>query len=137
MKKHIWIAMTLFFILSLTACGSNKKISLPEPDKITEIEVLKNNSESSAKVIEQAEISKMIEDINKNTKDTGKESINDQPVNIEDYIVIKFYHKNAEDSPSIAYLYKNKATSYLEQPYSGIWEITEEIYETINSKLTE
>ena len=137
MRKYIVIGFAFIFLFSLTACGSNKKISLPDPNNIKEVEILKNKSENSVKVDKQDDISKIIEDINKNTKDTGKESVNDQPVNIEDYIIIKFYLKDSEDNPSIAYLYKNKETSYIEQPYSGIWEITEVIYDTISNKLAE
>ncbi|MDU5806315.1 MAG: DUF5301 domain-containing protein [Peptoniphilus harei] len=137
MKKYISIVLAIILVLSLAGCGSNKKISLPEPDKIKEVEVFENNSDNSVKIDEQDDISKIIEDIAKNAENTGKESVSDQPVNIDNYIIVKFYHKNAEENPSIAYLYKNKEKSYIEQPYSGIWEITETIYDAISSKLAE
>ncbi|MDK7355941.1 DUF5301 domain-containing protein [Peptoniphilus harei] len=50
-------------------------------------------------------------DNEENTEDTGKESVNDQPTNINDYLIVKFHHKNAEESPSVAYLYKGKNRS--------------------------
>lgn len=97
---------------------------------------MKNTSESSVKIENQDRISKLISEIKENSNDTGKESINDQPTKTDEYIIIKFNHKNAEDSPSIAYLYKDKNISYLEQPYSGIWKLSEEIFNSINSNLT-
>ncbi|EFA89797.1 DUF5301 domain-containing protein [Peptoniphilus lacrimalis] len=135
MKKYLGIALVLITILSLTACGSNKKINLPKSEEIKEIEIMKNNSEDSLKIDNQDEISSIISEIKDNTNDTGKESVNDQPTNINDYLIFKFHHKNAEDSSSIAYLYKDKNISYIEQPYSGIWKLREEIFDKISGNL--
>lgn len=96
---------------------------------------MKNTSEESLKIEDQEEISGIIEEIKENTNDTGKESINDQPTNINDYIIVKFHHKNAEENPSVVYLYKDKNTSYVEQPYSGIWKLREETFDEISGKL--
>lgn len=138
MKKHVGIAFVLITILTLTACGSHsssKKIVLPKAEEIKEIEIIKNTSEESLKIEDQEEISGIIEEIKENTNDTGKESINDQPTNIKDYIIVKFHHKNAEENPSVVYLYKDKNTSYVEQPYSGIWKLREETFDEISGKL--
>ena len=129
------IALVLITILSLTACGSNKKIVLPKAEETKEIEIMKNTSEDSLKIENQDEISSIIEEIKKNTNNTGKESVNDQPTNINDYIIVKFHHKNTEGSPSVVYLYKDKNSSYVEQPYSGIWKLKEEIFDRISRKL--
>lgn len=135
MKKYLGIALVLITILSLTACGSNKKINLPKSEEIKEIEIMKNNSEDSLKIDNQDEISSIISEIKDNTNDTGKESVNDQPTNINDYLIFKFHHKNAEESSSIAYLYKDKNISYIEQPYSGIWKLREEIFDKISGNM--
>lgn len=138
MKKYIGIAFVLITILSLTACGSNgsnKKIVLPKAEEIKEIEIMKNTSEKSLKIENQDEISCIIEGIKENTNDTGRESVNDQPTNIKDYIIVKFHHKNAEGSPSLAYIYKDKNSSYVEQPYAGIWKLREETFDRITSNL--
>ena len=138
MKKYIGMALVLIAILTLTACGSNgsnKKIVLPKAEEIKKIEIMKNTSEDSLKIENQDEISSIIEDMKENTNDTGKESVNDQPTNINDYIIVKFHHKNAEGSPSIAYLYKNKNSRYVEQPYAGIWKLREETFDRISSNL--
>lgn len=138
MKKYIGIAFILIAILSLTACGSNgsnKKIVLPKAEEIKEIEIIKNTSEEILKIENKDEISGIIEEIRENTNDTGKESVNDQPTNIKDYIIVKFHYKNAEESPSIAYLYKDKNSRYVEQPYAGIWKLREETFDRISSNL--
>ena len=138
MKKYIGMALVLIAILTLTACGSNgsnKKIVLPKAEEIKEIEIIKNNSEDSLKIENQDEISCIIEGIKENTNDTGRESVNDQPTNIKDYIIVKFHHKNAEGSPSLAYIYKDKNSSYVEQPYAGIWKLREETFDRITSNL--
>ena len=135
MKKHLGIALVLITILSLTACVSNKRIILPKAEEVKEIEIMKNTSEESLKIENQDEIFGIIAEIKENTKDTGKESVNDQPTNINDYLTVKFHHKNAEDSPSVVYLYKDKNNSYVEQPYAGIWKLREEIFDKISDHL--
>ena len=135
MKKHLGIVLVLITILSLTACGSNKKISLPKAEEVKEIEIMKNTSEERLKIENQDEIAGIIAEIKENTNDTGRESVNDQPTNIDDYLIIKFHHKNAEGSPSIAYVYKDKNSRYVEQPYSGIWKLSEETFDGISSHL--
>ena len=135
MKKYLGIALVLITILSLTACGSNKKISLPKAEEVKEIEIMKNTSEEGLKIEDQDEIAGIIAEIEENTDATGRESVNDQPTNIDDYLTIKFHHKDAEENPSVVYLYKDKNTSYVEQPYSGIWELREEIFDKISGHL--
>lgn len=138
MKKYIGMALVLIAILTLTTCGSNgsnKKIVLPKAEEIKEIEIMKNTSEERLKIENQDEIDDIIEEIKENTNDTDKESVNDQPTNIDDYLIIKFHHKNAEENPSVVYLYKDKNDSYVEQPYSGIWKLREETFDEISGKL--
>lgn len=138
MKKHLGIAFVLITILSLTACGSNrsnKKIVLPKAEEVKEIEIMKNTSEEGLKIENQDEIADIIAEIEENTDATGRESVNDQPTNIDDYLTIRFHHKDAEENPSVVYLYKDKNTSYVEQPYAGIWKLREEIFDEISGKL--
>ncbi len=136
MKKYLGLALVLIAILSLTACGgSNKKISLSKAEEVKEIEIMKNTSEEGLKIENQDEIADIIAEIEENTDATGRESVNDQPTNIDDYLTIRFHHKDAEENPSVVYLYKDKNTSYVEQPYAGIWKLREEIFDEISGKL--
>ncbi|MGF0040305.1 DUF5301 domain-containing protein [Peptoniphilaceae bacterium SGI.131] len=136
MKKYIGMVLLLIGLISLTACISKKEIVLPEEKEITEIEIMENLSESIVKITEQNEIAQIINIIKENTKNTGKESVSDQPVNVNSFFIIKFYHKKQEGNPSIAYLYKYKDKAYVEQPYSGIWKLNDESFDSIISLTT-
>lgn len=137
LKKYIRIVLVLSCILALTACGNKKEIVLPETKNITEIEIMDNVSETANKIIDEKEISKLISDIKDNSKGTNAKSVNDQPTNIENYIIVKFYHKGAEKSPSVAYLYQKNGNSYVEQPYQRIWDLKEEIFNNIIGLISE
>ena len=117
MKKIITIIVCSISFLVLSACVSKKKLVLPEPETISVISLQKKISE---------EISKLIDEIQKQSTSTTLESLNDQPTNDKDYIIIKFTHQN-EENDSVAYLYTMKEKQYIEQPYVGIWEISPDI----------
>ena len=68
----------------------------------------------------------MIGEIQKQSKSTTLESLNDQPTNDKDYIIIKFTHQD-EENDSVVYLYTKKKRQYIEQPYAGIWEVNPDI----------
>lgn len=112
--------------LVLSACVSKKKLILPEPGTISVISLQKKISEDVKIISKREEISKLIEEIQKQSKFTTLESLNDQPTNVKDYIIIKFTHQNKEND-SVAYLYTIKETQYIEQPYVGIWEVSPDI----------
>ena len=99
---------------------------LPEPETISVISLQKKISEDVKTITKREEISKLIEEIQKQSKSTTLESLNDQPTNDKDYIIIKFTHQN-EENDSVAYLYTMKEKQYIEQPYVGIWEISPDI----------
>ena len=86
----------------------------------------KKISEEVKTITKREEISKLIEEIQKQSKSTTLESFNDQPTNVKDYIIIKFSHQN-EENDSVAYLYTKKEKQYIEQPYASIWEVNPDI----------
>lgn len=137
MKKYLGIVLALICIVSLTACGSDKKINLPESENVTKIEIRNNDSEHGKIVTDTEELSKIINELRDNSESTHKESVSDEPVNIEDYICIKFYQENAEENPSIVYLYKDRGSSFVEQPYSGIWKLKNELFDALSETLKE
>lgn len=126
MKKIITMIVCSISFLVLSACVSKKKLILPEPGTISVISLQKKISEDVKIISKREEISKLIEEIQKQSKFTTLESLNDQPTNVKDYIVIKFYHQN-EENDSVAYLYTMKEKQYIEQPYVGIWEVSPDI----------
>ena len=126
MKKIITIIVCSISFLVLSACVSKKKLILPEPERIFVISIQKKLSESVKTITKREEISKLIKEIQKQSKSTTLESFNDQPTNDKDYIIIKFTHQN-EENDSVAYLYTMKEKQYIEQPYVGIWEVSPDI----------
>ncbi len=126
MKKIITIIVCSISFLVLSACGNNKKIILPEPETISVISLQKKISEDVKIITKREEISKLIENIQKQSKSTTLKSVNDQPTNVKDYIIIRFTHQN-EENDSVAYLYTMKEKQYIEQPYAGIWEVNPDI----------
>ena len=126
MKKLITIVVCSISFLVLSACFSKKKLILPEPETVSVISLKKKISEDVKTINKREEISKLIEEIQKQSKSTTFESLNDQPTNDKDYIIIKFTHQN-EEKDSVAYLYTIKDKQYIEQPYVGIWQVSPDI----------
>ena len=126
MKKLITIVVCSISFLVLSACFSKKKLILPEPETISVISLQKKLSEDVKTINKREEISKLIEEIQKQSKSTIFESFNDQPTNDKDYIIIKFTHQN-EENDSVVYLYTMKEKQYIEQPYVGIWQVSPDI----------
>lgn len=106
-KKIITIIVCSISFLVLSACVSKKKLILPEPETISVISIQKKLSENVKTITKREEISKLIKEIQKQSKSTTFESFNDQPTNDKDYIIIKFTHQN-EEKDSVAYLYTIK-----------------------------
>ena len=125
-KKIITIIVCSISFLVLSACVSKKKLILPEPETISVISIQKKLSENVKTITKREEISKLIKEIQKQSKSTTLESFNDQPTNVKDYIIIKFTHQN-EENDSVVYLYTIKEKQYIEQPYVGIWEVSPNI----------
>ena len=126
MKKLITIIVFSISFLVLSACSSKKKLILPEPERISVISMQKSISEDVKTITKREEISKLIKEIQKQSTSTTFESVNDQPTNVKDYIIIKFTHQN-EEKDSVVYLYTKKKRQYIEQPYAGIWEVNPDI----------
>ena len=122
MKKFITIIVCSISFLVLSTCVSKKKLILPEPETISVISLQKKLSEDVKTINKREEISKLIEEIQKQSKSTTFESFNDQPTNDKDYIIIKFTYQN-EENDSVVYLYTRKEKQYIEQPYVGIWQV--------------
>ncbi|KXT81190.1 DUF5301 domain-containing protein [Streptococcus oralis] len=126
MKKIITVIVCSISFLVLSACVSNKKLILPEPETISGIYLQKSISGDVKIMNKKDDISKLIKELQKQSKFTTLESVNDQPINVKDHIIIKFLHQN-EESDSVAYLYTMKEKQYIEQPYAGIWEVNPDI----------
>ena len=112
MKKMITMIVCSISFLVLSACVSKKKLILPEPETVSVISLKKKISEDVKTINKREEISKLIEEIQKQSKSTIFESLNDKPTNDKGYIIIKFTHQN-EENDSVVYLYTRKENSIL------------------------
>ncbi len=126
MKKIFIIIVCSISFLVLSACVNNKKIILPEPETISVIYLQKSISGDVKIMNKKDDISKLIKEIQKQSKSTTLKSLNDQPTNVKDYIIVKFYHQN-EAKDSVVYLYTKKKRQYIEQSYASIWEVNPDI----------
>ena len=126
MKKFILLLMLIILTLSVTACQSAKDISLPDPKNIESIEL--EYGEQKCQVSDKNIIEEVISELAKSAKYTNIQSINDQHTNVDSFITIKFNHSIDESAQSIAYIYQRKGKVYIEQPYTGIWRIDDNIY---------
>ena len=70
MKKMITIIVCSVSFLALSACVSNKKLILPEPETISVIYLLKSISGDVKIINKKDDISKLIKEIQKQSKST-------------------------------------------------------------------
>ena len=84
-------------------------------------------------VIEQKDIKHLLKTIYGVKMITGKESVQDSPVNVEDEIAI---HISLSDKKVITlFAYKKHSKYFIEMPYNGIYEIEEETYNILKEHL--
>lgn len=64
--------------------------------------------------------------LNGSGRDTKKESIQDVPVNVENWVKVDFYFQSG--GASTLFLYAKKDGYYMEQPYNGIYSVSKDEY---------
>lgn len=136
MKKEIIIFIIVLF-LCIGAVASiycynklNKRtysLELPIAEEISNITLEKNKKKID--VNDSQEIKNIVDILGGIKRITKKESIQDMPVNVENEIKINFKITNNEIKT--IYVYKRKNKHYIEQPYNGIYEISEDEYNSI------
>lgn len=107
-------------------------LDLPEIEECNKITIEKNE-----KYIEISDINEMkeIKDILYGIKRISEnESVQDSPVNVKDEIKVNFYFN--EGNSSTVFVYKKNFKYYMEQPYNGIYPISEDEYNSIEKLLS-
>lgn len=84
----------------------------------------------SVTVATEEGMDKVLEGLHNLNLSTQDESIQDIPTNAECMVAIRLYYKE-EDTVGNFYIYKRKDKYYLEEPYNGVYKITEEEYNYI------
>ena len=130
-KKIMLVILVLIaFVIIYIAFTSNKvnyELHLPEFDKVVSITVEKN---AKGTLISQTSKINNIIDIVKNIKKTNKGNSEDI-TKIENSIKVSFNYE--ESVATLLYVYTKNNKYYLEQPNNGLYEISKENYELINS----
>lgn len=84
----------------------------------------------SITISDEAAMDKVLNGLHDLGLSTQDESVQDVPINCENLVPIRFYYKE-EDTVGNFYIYKRKDKYYLEEPYNGVYKITEEEYNYI------
>lgn len=133
-KNFNILIVLLLLSLSLSGCDI-VQITLPNEDDLERIVLLEPTEENNTyiTITDNEEIRNITDNIKSNSKHTNKQSVSDTPTNVDYYIKLEF--SNSTDENSVAYVYKTEYGYYIEQPYIGIWEITQESYDNIYTLL--
>ena len=97
---------------------------MPDPGKIVSIDV--TDSRSTKTHSDRTWISEIISGIT-SSEPTDKESVQDTPLN-KDYLKIDLQF---EVGTSTLFVYEDNGKYYAEQPYQGIYSISQDVYEQI------
>ena len=131
MRKFIlYVLICTFIVIGTTACSKDKEytLNIGKLDEISSITIDTLAQEDNIKEFSDKNSINEIYNIF-SEKTTNIESVNDNPSNPDILYLIKF--NNSKDESESAYVYKKGNKYYIEQPYNGIYKITEEEYKTI------
>lgn len=132
MKKNFTIIICGLMIIGLAGCVKNKeyKIDLYKLDDVSNITIdILSQYDNLKEFTDEITINKIYSVFNDKT--TYTKSVNDNPIEPDVLYAVQFKNKN-NDSKTI-YIYKKGKNFYIEQPYNGIYETTEEEFNTIES----
>lgn len=107
---------------------------LPMVEDVQQINIMRPKENWFYFISEDAEIENLLEDIRELTNKKKVDSVNETPVNVEDYFVFEIHEKTPKENPLTFYLYHNKGY-YLEKPYEGIWKISKNSYSDLLEKI--
>ncbi|WP_455493605.1 DUF5301 domain-containing protein [Eubacterium sp.] len=122
MKKFFSVIICVVCILTLFACSKKANpIVLPQSSDVVSVDVTVD--ENTVSCSDKTWIDEVISGLS-DSKPTNKQSVQDFPY-VKDYMRIEI---NSQTEKTTVFVYKDKGKFYVEQPYSGICIIDEEIY---------
>lgn len=136
MKKENLKFVIVFFIcigvLLFILCfnKTNKyfyTLNIPSDDSVYNINLEQNGKR--IEVNKKDKIKDIIYIIVKVKRTTTNESIQDSPINVDNVIKIDFEY--GEDKTTTVFVYKKKDKYFIEQPYNGIYKISQYEYNLI------
>ena len=135
MKRRVFIIIVCAAILSLMLAGCasarDKKVDLPEAASIESIQLkFCDDSCTVTDIVDIKDDNKnVITDLIKSSCGKWDESVNDNPQEVP-YVVINIHTENQEEDRAV-FVYEKNKHYYVEQPYTGIWTATEELYDMV------
>ena len=134
-KKAGFLVLLISLVLAFACCtaSSDKKVDLPETDRIDSIELqFSDDSCTVSKIVSiDGEDKDTITELIRTTCKKWRESVNDNPQEVP-YVIVNFHTVNQDEDRSL-YVYRQDDQYYVEQPYRGRWTTTEELFDLINS----
>lgn len=133
MKKILLVILVCsFIVLGISGCKKSDEFTL---------NIYKLNEVSSITIDTMSQYDNTKEFTDENSineiynvfvnKKTNIESVNDTPVNPDTMYVINFKTKN--DDSKLIYIYKKGNNYFIEQPYNGVYQLTKEEYNLIET----
>lgn len=109
--------------------GRSYELHLPAKEKLAGISVEKGSKQ--AEITEDKKIEDLLYALSGGGGDrkTKKESVSDEPVNVQESLKVDFHF--AESGTSTLFVYQKGGGYYVEQPYNGIYKISGEEYNTV------
>lgn len=124
----ILCTIILIIILIITNMLKESKcytFKLDNIENISRIASQKSNTETKIEITSKEIVEDVINYITKEEKTTKKASVSDIP-QVEEYYIVNF-----KGTEQVMYLYTKSDKYYIERPYDGIYEITQEEYNNI------
>lgn len=119
--------LLLVGMIAVLSTGINRRsyeLHLPVPEKLSGISVEKGSGQ--AEITGREEIEGLIDVLNGSGRSTKEESISDAPVNASEMLKVDFHF--TEKGTSTLFLYEKGGFYYIEQPYNGIYRISDAEY---------
>lgn len=134
-NKLVGILVVLFLIAAVSGIVwyklETRQVYVPDIPNSHNLSSISYELESGIEtVMTEEEMEKILNglyDLNLSTKSV---SVQDYPTETENLVAIRFYYKE-EDTVGNFFIYKKKDKYYLEEPYNGIYKISEEDYNYI------
>lgn len=136
-KRLLIIILTitiLGFILGMLYHFRDRKtysLNLPELEDLKSIILEQNNKKQV--ISDKVKMQDLLDNINLVKRVTQIESIQDAPINVKNNISVCFVFNKS--GVSTIFIYKRKNKYYIEQPYNGIYEISQDEYNSISEYL--
>lgn len=127
----VLICIIIAIVILLIVSNNKEKyiFGIENKENITKIVSQKNNTENKIEISNDDMVKKIVDYITQEEMVTKKESISDTP-NVDEYYIITF--KGIDE---VIYIYSKNNNYYVEKPYNGIYNITEEKYNNLSKYL--